>query len=90
MLTSGLTYRQRTYLLMMLMLVSNFFLIVYCVYNVFVAQTLRKSLWRIQMKEVVRIAIMVPIGMDLWASLRSPDLLEPAIIPEIKHTQHHS
>lgn len=37
------------------------------------------------MKEVVRIAKMVPIGMDLWASLRSPDLLEPAIMPEIKH-----
>ena len=35
------------------------------------------------MKEVVRIAIIVPIGIDLWASLRSPDLLEPAIIPEI-------
>lgn len=34
------------------------------------------------MKEVVRIAIMVPTGIDLWASLRSPDLLEPAIIPE--------
>lgn len=37
------------------------------------------------MKEVVRIAKMVPIGMDFWASLRSPDLLEPAIMPEIKH-----
>lgn len=37
------------------------------------------------MKEVVRIAKIVPIGMDLWASLRSPDLLEPAIMPEIKH-----
>lgn len=37
---------------------------------------------RIQMKEVVRIAMMVPMGMDLWASRRSPDLLEPAIIPE--------
>lgn len=41
------------------------------------------------MKEVVRIAIMVPIGMDLWASLRSPDLFEPAIMPEIKHTHTH-
>ena len=40
------------------------------------------------MKEVVSIAIMVPIGIDLWASLRSPDLLEPAIIPEIKHNTH--
>lgn len=40
------------------------------------------------MKEVVRIAIMVPIGIDLWASLRSPDLLEPAIIPIINtHTR---
>lgn len=39
--------------------------------------------YRIQMKEVVRIANMVPIGMDLWASLRSPDLLDPAIMPEI-------
>lgn len=45
---------------------------------------------RIQMKEVVRIAIMVPIGMDLCASLRSPDLLEPAIIPKIKYTQTHT
>lgn len=34
------------------------------------------------MKEVVRMAMMVPMGMDLWASRRSPDLLEPAIIPE--------
>lgn len=40
------------------------------------------------MNEVVRIAIMVPIGMDLWASLRSPDLLEPAIIPEINTDAH--
>lgn len=36
------------------------------------------------MKEVVRIAMMVPKGMDLWASRRSPDLLEPAIIPKRK------
>lgn len=41
------------------------------------------------MKDVVRIANMVPIGMDLWASLRSPDLLEPAIIPTIKDTLLH-
>lgn len=46
--------------------------------------------YRIQMKEVVRIAIMVPNGMDLWASLRSPDLLDPAIIPEIKHKHTHA
>lgn len=46
--------------------------------------------YRIQMKEVVRIANMVPNGMDLWASLRSPDLLDPAIIPEIKHKHTHA
>lgn len=40
-----------------------------------------KLLSRIQMKEVVRMARMVPMGMDLWASRRSPDLLEPAMIP---------
>lgn len=45
---------------------------------------------RIQMNEVVRMAIMVPTGMDLWASLRSPDLLEPAMIPEISHTHTHT
>lgn len=38
------------------------------------------------MKDVVRIASMVPIGMDLWASLRSPDLLEPAMMPEVRET----
>lgn len=27
-------------------------------------------------------AMMVPNGMDLWASLKSPDLFEPAIMPE--------
>ena len=37
---------------------------------------------RIQMKEVVRTAMMVPMGMDLWASRRSPDRLEPAMIPK--------
>lgn len=36
------------------------------------------------MKEVVKMAIIVPIGIDLWASLRSPDLFDPAIIPGIK------
>ena len=30
---------------------------------------------------VVIIAAMVPIGMDFCASLRSPERLEPAIIP---------
>lgn len=31
--------------------------------------------------DVVKIAAIVPLGMDLWASSRSPDLFEPAIIP---------
>lgn len=34
------------------------------------------------MMEVVMIARMVPTGMDFWASRRSPDRFEPAIIPE--------
>lgn len=38
------------------------------------------------MKEVVAMARMVPKGIDLWASRRSPDLLEPAMIPVIEHT----
>ena len=29
-------------------------------------------------------ARMVPTGMERWASLRSPDRLEPAMIPEGK------
>lgn len=33
--------------------------------------------------EVVRIAHIVPIGIDFWASAKSPDLLEPAMIPRI-------
>lgn len=37
---------------------------------------------KIHIKEVVTMARMVPVGMDLWASRRSPDLLEPAMIPE--------
>lgn len=37
--------------------------------------------------EVVRMAAMVPIGMDREASARSPDLLEPAIIP-VTTNQH--
>ena len=31
-------------------------------------------------------AQMVPVGMDFWASLRSPDRFEPAMIPR---TQQH-
>jgi hypothetical protein len=33
--------------------------------------------------EVVRMAHIVPIGIDFWASAKSPDLLEPAMIPRI-------
>ena len=33
------------------------------------------------MKEVVAIARMVPMGMDFWASRKSPDRFEPAMIP---------
>ena len=33
--------------------------------------------------EVVRMAQIVPIGIDFWASAKSPDLLEPAMIPRI-------
>lgn len=36
---------------------------------------------RIQTKEVVVMAAMVPTGMDFWASRRSPERLEPAMIP---------
>lgn len=32
--------------------------------------------------EVVVMAAMVPIGIDFWASRRSPERLEPAMIPE--------
>lgn len=32
--------------------------------------------------EVVRMARMVPMGMERWASFRSPERLEPAMIPE--------
>lgn len=31
--------------------------------------------------EVVRMARMVPMGMERWASFRSPDRFEPAMIP---------
>ena len=34
------------------------------------------------MAEVDNTAEMVPDGIDFWASLRSPDMLEPVMIPE--------
>jgi hypothetical protein len=34
--------------------------------------------------EVVRMAQMVPTGIDFCASAKSPDLLEPAMIPTMK------
>lgn len=37
--------------------------------------------WRIQTAEVVAMARMVPVGMDFWASRRSPERLEPAMMP---------
>lgn len=37
--------------------------------------------------DVVRIAQIVPIGMDFCASARSPDRFEPAIIPEQGNTK---
>lgn len=33
------------------------------------------------MKEVVAMARMVPMGMDFWASRKSPERLEPAMMP---------
>lgn len=36
---------------------------------------------RIQTAEVVAMAKMVPVGIDFWASRRSPERLEPAMIP---------
>lgn len=36
---------------------------------------------RIQRKDVVTMARMVPVGIDFWASLRSPDRFEPAMMP---------
>lgn len=33
------------------------------------------------MKEVVPMARMVPMGIDFWASRKSPERLEPAMIP---------
>lgn len=38
--------------------------------------------FRIQTMEVVRIARIVPIGMERWASFKSPERLEPAMIPK--------
>ena len=32
--------------------------------------------------DVVVMAAMVPMGIDFWASRRSPERLEPAMIPE--------
>lgn len=40
------------------------------------------------MVEVVAMARMVPMGMDFWASLRSPDRLEPAMIPGVRRKPH--
>ena len=36
---------------------------------------------RIQTKEVVAIAAIVPVGIDFDASAKSPDRLDPAIMP---------
>lgn len=36
---------------------------------------------RIQIKDVVTMARMVPVGIDFWASFRSPDRFEPAMMP---------
>lgn len=33
-------------------------------------------------------ARMVPMGMERWASFRSPDRFEPAMIPEEKKTKN--
>ena len=40
---------------------------------------------RIQTNDVVPIAAIVPVGMDLEASRKSPERFDPAIIPEIKN-----
>lgn len=40
-----------------------------------------RTIERIQTKEVVRMARIVPMGIDFWASFRSPDLFDPAMIP---------
>ena len=41
---------------------------------------------RIQTAEVVRMAATVPVGIDFCASAKSPDRLEPAMMPE--HTNN--
>lgn len=41
--------------------------------------------WRIQINDVVTMAKMVPVGIDFWASLRSPERFEPAMIPTETH-----
>lgn len=40
--------------------------------------------------DVVRMAHIVPIGIDFWASAKSPDLLDPAIIPKINYLCQNS
>ena len=40
-----------------------------------------QSMQRIQTKDVVEIAAIVPFGIDCCASIKSPERLEPAIIP---------
>lgn len=45
---------------------------------------------RIQTKEVVRMAMMVPVGIDLDASARSPERFDPAMIPKHTNTPHCS
>lgn len=45
---------------------------------------------KIQTRDVVTIARIVPTGMDFWASLRSPDLFEPAIIPWKKNDMYEN
>ena len=41
---------------------------------------------RIHTADVVATAPMVPVGMDFEASAKSPDLLDPAIMPAQSHT----
>lgn len=38
---------------------------------------------RIHIKLVVRMAAMVPMGMDFCASFRSPERFEPAMMPAV-------
>ena len=45
---------------------------------------------KIQTKDVVATAAIVPVGIAFDASAKSPDRLEPAIIPDNKnHGQQH-